>query len=154
MKHKILFILLCIMLVGCQKETTITTQEKLEQPIVQEEIMQTISIQINDQVFHMKLYNNDASKTLIENLPMQIQMDDLNGNEKYNYTDIAFPTKTESVDFIKTGDLMLYGNNCLVLFYQDFPTSFSYTRLGYLEDTTGFNEALSEGSVEVTIRQP
>lgn len=44
----------------------------------------------------------------------------------------------------------LYGSDCLVLFYEDFQSSFSYTRLGYLEEPEGLSEAAGSGSVTVT----
>ena len=29
---------------------------------------------------------------------------------------------------------MLYGNNCLVVFYKSFETSYSYTKIGHIEN--------------------
>ena len=29
---------------------------------------------------------------------------------------------------------MLYGNNCLVVFYKSFDTSYSYTKIGHIEN--------------------
>ena len=29
---------------------------------------------------------------------------------------------------------MLYGNNCLVVFYKSFNTSYSYTKIGHIEN--------------------
>ena len=47
-------------------------------------------------------------------------MSELNGNEKYFYLESALPTVSEQVEEIHAGDLMLYGDDCLVLFYQSF----------------------------------
>ena len=53
---------------------------------------------------------------------------------------------------IHTGDIMLYGSNCIVLFYEDFSTSYSYTPIAYIEDTNGLKSALGSGDVTVTIK--
>lgn len=47
---------------------------------------------------------------------------------------------------------MLYGSDCLVLFYETFTSGYSYTRLGSVEDPAGLAAALGRGSVSVTFR--
>ena len=76
-------------------------------------------------------------------------MNELNGNEKYHYLPERLPAHNERVRNIRSGDLMLYGSDCLVLFYESFPTSYSYTRLGYIENPEGLKEALGDGNVRV-----
>lgn len=44
---------------------------------------------------------------------------------------------------------MRYGSSALVVFYQIFSTSFSYSRLGRIEDVTGLAAAV--GAVKVTV---
>lgn len=57
---------------------------------------------------------------LLEKLPLTLNMDELNGNEKFYFFSEKFPTDSEPVGNIRAGDLMLYGSLCLVLFYESF----------------------------------
>jgi hypothetical protein len=116
----------------------------------QGEAMPTITIEIGSETFTAKLFDNASSRAWLEMLPMTLTMIELNGNEKYYQLPERLPTNAEDVGTIKTGDLMLYGSDTLVLFYKSFSTSYSYTRLGYLEDVSGLEEALGGGSVGVT----
>jgi Uncharacterized conserved protein len=87
-------------------------------------------------------------------LPITLEMSDLNGNEKYYYLDNTLPTASENPKQIKSGDIMLYDDNCLVLFYKSFSSSYSYTKLGYIEDTGDLEKAVGNGNVSVTISIP
>lgn len=110
----------------------------------------TINIQIGSQSFTATLYANSSAEALLEKLPLTLNMDELNGNEKFYFFSESLPAASQRVGNIKAGDLMLYGADCLVLFYESFATSYSYTRLGYIEDVTGLADVLGSGSVEVT----
>ena len=44
---------------------------------------------------------------------------------------------------------MLYGDNCLVLFYESFASGYNYARLGSVDDPVGLAETLGAGGVEV-----
>jgi len=77
-------------------------------------------------------------------------MSELNGNEKlYRFAD-NLPTNSSNPGTIQTGDLMIYGGNTLVLFYKSFPTVYTYTKLGQIDDPTGLAEALGTGRITVT----
>ena len=113
--------------------------------------MYEITIRVNGKEFPAKLYKTETTKRIMQKLPLSITMDELNGNEKYYYFSESFPTESERVSSIHAGDLKLYGSSCLVLFYESFSTSYSYTSLGYVENPEGLAEALGTGSVRVDI---
>ena len=75
-------------------------------------------------------------------------MNELNGNEKYCYG-VTLPTNASHCDAIAAGDLMLYGSDCLVLFYGS-AGGYSYTRIGRLVSTDGLADALGSGDATVT----
>ena len=81
---------------------------------------------------------------------MTVKMSDLNGNEKYFDLSGKLPTNASNPGKIQSGDLMIYGSNTLVLFYKTFSTSYSYTRIGRINDTTGLAAAVGSGDVMVT----
>ena len=73
-------------------------------------------------------------------------MSDLNGNEKYAYLEESLPTNTYSPGHIEAGDVMLYGDNCLVIFYKSFDTNYEYSKIGHIDNISD----LGEGSVQVS----
>lgn len=111
-----------------------------------------ITIQIGDRQFEASLIENASTQALIAQMPLTLNMSEMNGNEKYYYLPSALPVNTQSIGTIHSGDLMLYGSDCLVLFYEDFRTSFRYTRLGSVSNPSGLAEALGRGNVQVTFK--
>ena len=77
-------------------------------------------------------------------------MVELNGNEKYIDLPGSLPANASNPGTIRNGELMLYGSSTLVLFYKTFSTSYSYTKLGRIDDVTGLVAALGTGNVSVT----
>lgn len=109
-----------------------------------------IKITVNSQTFTATLLDNNSAKAFKEMLPLTINMSELNGNEKYYDFLNSFPTNSSNPGTIKNGDLMLYGSKTLVLFYQSFSTSYSYTKLGTIDNVTGLEAALGSGNATVT----
>lgn len=109
-----------------------------------------VTLTINSKEYKLILYDNDTARDFLKMLPLTITMNDLNSNEKYYNLSSSLTTKSERVGSIKRGGFMLYGNNCLVLFYESFSTSYSYTKIGYIENTDGLKDSLGRGSIEIT----
>ncbi|CAM3554168.1 cyclophilin-like fold protein [Flavobacterium chungbukense] len=104
-------------------------------------------ITIGTAVFTATMYNNPSTAALKAMLPLTIDMTEMNGNEKYYDFPSPLPANASVGGEIKAGDLTLYGNNVLVLFYKSFKTSYSYTKLGYIDNPAGLPAALGNGNV-------
>lgn len=131
--------------------TTAPSQAPEEEDTAEQEAYTgTIAVTVNGSEFTATLEDNETGRAFYEMLPLTLEMDELNGNEKYYYLDENLPSSSESVDMIRTGDLMLYGSNCLVSFFETFETSYTYTRIGHIDDAEGYAAALPGGSVTVT----
>ena len=99
----------------------------------------------------MAVLDGNATATAFQALlPLTVEMTELNANEKYARLSGNLPTKAANPGTIHAGDLMIYGSKTLVLFYKTFPTSYDYTRLGRVKDTTGLAEAVGTGAATVT----
>lgn len=109
-----------------------------------------IEISVGGKVFSVTLYDNETAEALSDMLPLTLDMSELNKNEKYYYFDRTFPAEASCPKSINSGDIMLYGDNCLVLFYQSFQTSYSYTPIGRVDDPSGLKEAVGEDNILVT----
>lgn len=111
---------------------------------------QKIKITVGSKTFTATLENNASGKELVERMPFTVNMQELNGNEKYYQFPDSFPSDPRSFDTIKAGDLMLYQSDYLVVFYEDHSTTYDYTRLGVIDNADGLAEALGSGSAQVT----
>jgi len=100
--------------------------------------------------FAVTLADNDAARAFVSQLPLTLDMPDLNGNEKHVKLPKALPTNTTRPGTIRTGDLMLWGADTLVVFYLTFDSPYSYTRLGRIEEAAALPQALGRGQVRVT----
>ena len=100
---------------------------------------------INEKEYLITLEDNETAKNFVNYLPQELKMSELNGNEKYIYLDKSFPINSYNPKRINAGDVMLYNDNCLVIFYQSFDTSYSYTKIGHIDNLP----VLGNGSIIV-----
>ena len=110
------------------QETSITNNNEKENK------MAKIYASLNNEKLEINLEGNSTTSALVKLLPLDITMNDLNKNEKYAYLDESLPTNTYSPKHIEAGDVMLFGDNCLVIFYKSFDTSYSYSKIGHINN--------------------
>jgi hypothetical protein len=104
---------------------------------------------VGEHRFAITLADNEAARALVAQLPHTLEMSELNGNEKHADLPKALPTNASRAGTIHNGDLMLYGSNTLVVFYETFRSSYSYTRLGRVDDPSNLAQALGRHGARV-----
>jgi hypothetical protein len=147
MKPVITFLscLICIQLFACcNKNDEMTSSSNI---ILNTDSMK-VKIAIGANAFTATLYKNESTTAFKEKLPLTINMKELNSNEKYFDLPDNLPTNASNPGIIQAGDLMLYGSNTLVLFYKTFSTSYDYTALGRIGNTSGLAAALGSGNIK------
>lgn len=163
--------LLALGLVGCGRkenessETEVDFQAITEEPSTTESEPETteaedatkeelnrmqISVTINGTLLTATLDDGIAGQQMLERLPMSLHMEELHGNEKYCYTGEPFDGEEYLPTTIEAGDLMVFGRDCLVLFYETFSNdTWSYQRVGKIDDASNLAELCGKGSVDV-----
>lgn len=109
-----------------------------------------MKVQIANQTFTATLEENAAAQTFLEMIkrePVVIEMSDYSGFEKVGSLGTNLPTSNNQTT-THEGDIVLYNGNQIVIFYGS--NTWSYTRLGKIDDLTGWKEALGNGDVTVT----
>ena len=170
MKKKLFFVFvialfLTILVTGCvnrgstendqeRKESAAVEKEKTNTPedIMKQEgnnIMQ-MNVKIGNNVFVADLEKNEAVNDFAEMMeqgPVTIKMNDYSGFEKVGALgrDLSADNKQMTTN---PGEIVLYQENQIVMFYGT--NSWSYTKLGHVDDLTGWKEALGTGDVYVT----
>lgn len=140
--------LFCIQLFACEKSNDV---EQFNPPndTANTQAMK-VKITIGKKTFTATLNNNTTGTAFKAMLPLTLNMSELNGNEKFFYFNNTLPTNASPGGNIQAGNLMLYGNNCLVLFYESLNTSYSYSKIGRIDNQSELAVALGSGNVMVT----
>ena len=117
----------------------------------QEESVMKMKVDVNGTLFTATLEDNTAVQALVEMLeggPVTIQMGEYGGFEKVGDLGASLPTSNRQVT-TQSGDIVLYQGSQIVMFYGS--NSWSYTRLGRIDDLNGWEAALGKGDVTVTL---
>ena len=104
-----------------------------------------MKIKIGEKTYIVTLFDNPSANALKKLLPLTIEMKELNNNEKYGQLPKSLPTNASIPSSIQSEDLMLYGSSTLVLFYKGFSTTYSYTKIGKIDDIKDLEKVLGKG---------
>lgn len=117
---------------------------------VEGETVMNMNVQVGDAIFSAVLEENEAVTAFVEMMregSVVIQMSDYSGFEKVGPLGTSLPADNSQTT-THAGDIVLYNGNQIVIFYGS--NSWSYTRLGHIDDLAGWEEALGDGDVTVT----
>ena len=106
-----------------------------------------MNVQIGDYNFTATLEANAAVDELVGMMKggaVTVDMDDYSGFEKVGSLGQSLTT-SNSQTTTHAGDIVLYNGNNIVMFYGT--NSWSYTRIGKIDDLTDWNKALGSGSI-------
>jgi hypothetical protein len=113
-----------------------------------------MSMTVGAQRFTITLEDNPTARAFLQLLPVVLDMAELNGNEKHAKLPRSLPTDPERLGTIRAGDLLLYGDDTLVVFYETFRSGYSYTRIGRIEAGAGLSRALGPGNPRIAFAVP
>lgn len=108
-----------------------------------------VYMQIKDKVYAVTLEDTPPAQELLQRLPMTVHMTEKDGKEKYHYLLQPLSTLPENVGYIESGDILLWNNDCLVIFYEKVYTSDAYTRIGRIENPADLAIMLGHDDVNV-----
>lgn len=127
-------------------------ENDMEEP-EKEPINLNLTIEVNGKKYIAKLEDNDTTRAFLKKLPLEVTMNELNGNEKYYRFDDKLPSNPTQVNKINKGDLMLYEDNTIVLFYDTFDTIYKYTKIGNIEENGMLMTNLGKKEIKVKFSQ-
>ena len=139
-----------MLLMGCAAASSQAAASSSETESVEDTAMK-MKIEVNGSLFTATLADNAAVDALVdwvEEGPVTLELSDYAGFEKVGPLGRSLPA-SDSQTITHAGDIVLYQGDQIVLFYGS--NSWSYTRLGRIDDLTGWEDALGSGDVTVTL---
>ncbi len=110
------------------------------------------SLLVGSKAYALKWADTEAAAELRQQLPLAKTFTELHDNEKYYKLPQRLTAADEDIREIHKGDVMLFDGQYVVVFYQDFQTTYRYTRLGHVEAANDLDAALGAGDVFLTLQ--
>lgn len=146
---------LILLLAACGNEDTNeqTTMNTIENTIENTEntvMISKMKVSVGEYTFTATLENNAAVSELLammKKAPVVLELSDYGEFEKVGPLGASL-TRSDKQTTTECGDIVLYNGNNIVVFYGS--NSWSYTRIGKIDDLTDWTKALGGGNVTVT----
>lgn len=124
-----------------------TSTESQTQP--KEENVKNIQVTVGNKTFSATLEENIAVESFVELMkesPVEIAMSDYANFEKVGSLGTSLPESNKQMT-TQSGDIVLYNGNQIVVFYGS--NTWNYTKLGRIDDLSGWEESLGSGDVMI-----
>lgn len=113
---------------------------------------QLLQMTVGGQSFLADLADTEAAKSLVEMLPMTLEMADFQNIAKRFSLPSAFSLEEQSFSSVQAGQLLLEGSGTLCLFYNASSQSGEYTPLATFREPEALAQALAGDTVEITFQ--
>jgi len=137
---------------GTDRETIAEWIDTLELPKQEEIAMDRITLSFNGHTYTATLSDNSSAEAFAELLkggPLTVSAHDYGDFEKVGSLGTALPRNDEQIT-TSPGDIILYQGDQITVYYAR--NSWSFTRLGRIDDPAGLREALGDGDVDITFQ--
>ncbi len=118
----------------------------------EENTMKQITLSFNGHTYSATLADNSSANAFAELLksgPLTVSAHDYGSFEKVGELGTNLPRNDEQIT-TSSGDIILYQGNQITVYYAQ--NTWSFTRLGRIDDPSGLREALGDGDVEITFQ--
>lgn len=131
-----------------QPEETGAAREDHEE----ESAMTKINVSFGDHTYSATLEDHSSAQAFLELLQenggaLTVDMSDYGSFEKVGPLGTTLPRNDQQIT-TTAGDIILYQGSSITVYYAQ--NSWSFTRLGRIDDPSGLKEALGEGDVSIT----
>lgn len=132
------------------EEQQIPTTQPTDNTVSEDSAVTKMNVQVGENSFTATLESNsavDALAAMLQDAPIVLSMSDYSGFEKVGSLGTSLPASNSQIT-AQAGDIVLYNGDQIVILYGS--NSWSYTRLGKIDDLSGWESALGGGEVTVT----
>lgn len=122
---------------------TVNAQEK--------EMTMNASVSIGTKSYSVTAEDNEAAKFFFDRVPRSLTMNEWAGNSEY-YARLSEKINTDGIkspSVFETGDIAIYNNTSLVIFYADTKNTAGYAKIGHITEAVGLKDALKAAKGKV-----